>query len=46
MKLSKAKGSSSMQPRTKGEETKRQGNETHSDEELDNSALIRKNNQI
>jgi hypothetical protein len=40
MKLSKAKNSS-----RKPEETKR-GMETHSDEELDNSALIRKNNQI
>ena len=40
MKLSKAKGSS-MHPRV--EETKR-GNDTHnSDDELDNSALIRKN---
>ena len=40
MKLSKAKGSS-MQPRI--EETKR-GQDTHnSDDELDNSALIRKN---
>ena len=41
MKLSKAKGSS-MPTARKGEETKR--GETHnSDDELDNSALIRKN---
>ena len=44
MKLSKAKGSS--MPTKRGEETKRRGDDTHSDEELDSSALIRKNNQI